>query len=208
MTEPMRLYQAPSTELRGRPRPLSAAGVFGGVTAPAPARTTSTARTDAKQPLTAIRPSSTPTWSQIESAPKYQALDAAGKESVRLSFWRDVVSPLVPTDQLEEALGHFERRTGGPLKAVRAGPPPTDAELERASKPARMVVTKQGQAMFGRQAEGTIGVVRDLQRRSPVLKRYTDPETAVIVGAGLNAQRSDQAGGRLHPDDEEPASMP
>lgn len=52
-----------------------------------------------------------PTWSQIEGSPKYQALDNAGRESVRMSFWRDVVSPLVPTAELKAAREEFDKRT-------------------------------------------------------------------------------------------------
>jgi len=56
-------------------------------------------------------PEQIPKWSQVEASPKYQALDGAGQESVRMSFWRDVVSPRVPTPELEQARKEFDERT-------------------------------------------------------------------------------------------------
>lgn len=148
-----------------------------------------------------------PTWSQVESSPKYQALDDAGKESVRESFWRDVVSPRVPTEELEQALGHFEQRSGGRLKAVRLGPPPSSAELERASGPLRMVMTKQGQPMVGHIAERSIHTLRGMQRREPMLKGYSDVQVAAVVAGGLTERGREQAGSQGSAA-EAPASLP
>jgi len=148
-----------------------------------------------------------PTWSQVESSPKYQALDDAGKESVRESFWRDVVSPRVPTEDLEHALSQFEYRSGGRLKAVRLGPPPSSAELERASTPSRMVMTKQGQPMVGHLAERTIHTLRGLQRREPTLRGYGDVQVAAVVAGGLAESRREHAGSQGSAA-EAPASLP
>jgi len=89
------------------------------------------------------------TWSQVETSPKYQALDGAGKESVRMSFWRDVVSPRVPTPELEQARKVFDERTKPSLlqraKSMftprQAAPeaPPTQEELAAASEPASTI---------------------------------------------------------------------
>jgi predicted RNA methylase len=65
-------------------------------------------------------PEQIPTWSQVEASPKYEALDSAGKESVRMSFWRDVVSPRVPTPEIEQARKEFDERTK-PSLVRRAG---------------------------------------------------------------------------------------
>jgi hypothetical protein len=157
---------------------------------------------EVKAPTTAPLPSAAsqrpPKWSQITGATKYQALDAAGRESVRLSYWRDVVSPMVHTDELEEALTRFEQRTGGPLQAVR-NPPPTDEEIDRASKPARMTVTKEGQPILG--PNRSVENIREAQRRMPSLRQFTDVQGwRLLNNAARKADAPDEA-----QDDEEDA---
>ena len=54
--------------------------------------------TPVQQPATPTPAERAPT-----ASPKYRALDQVGRDAVRESFWRDVVSPLVPTEELEKA---------------------------------------------------------------------------------------------------------
>src|SRR3989304_243080 len=72
-------------------------------------------------PAAPTTPAAVPKWSEITSSPKYQALDGAGRESVRMSFWRDVVSPLVPTEELEQVRVEFDELTRPPSLLKRAG---------------------------------------------------------------------------------------
>lgn len=52
-----------------------------------------------------------PPWSLIEAAPKYRVLDAAGKDSVRASYWHEVISPKIPTEELRRARKQFDQFT-------------------------------------------------------------------------------------------------
>jgi predicted RNA methylase len=56
-------------------------------------------------------PKKIPKWKEISSNPKFQALDEPGKESVRLDYWQNYVSPQFSTDELDSARRDFDELT-------------------------------------------------------------------------------------------------
>ena len=52
-----------------------------------------------------------PPWTRILASPRYRALDAQGKESVRLDYWRRYLSRLIPTTELRRARRQFDELT-------------------------------------------------------------------------------------------------
>lgn len=55
--------------------------------------------------------SATPTWAEITAEPRWQTLSGQDQEKVRLGYWRDIISPSVPTDELRRARRQFDELT-------------------------------------------------------------------------------------------------